>query len=42
MGHYTGLAQLGREVASADHLPVYGTRRMNEFLSTNGPWSQFT
>lgn len=40
VGHYLGLAQLGREVYSADHLPAYGSARMTAFLSANGPWDQ--
>ena len=40
IGHYLGLAQLGREVYSADRVPVYGSARMSEFLSTHGPWEQ--
>ena len=40
MGHYTGLAQLGREAYSAAHVPVYGSRSMIQFLTTNGPWDQ--
>ena len=40
IGHYLGLAHFGREVASTTHLPVYASDRLNEFLRTNGPWSQ--
>jgi pyrroloquinoline quinone biosynthesis protein B len=40
VGHYLGLAQLGREVYSADRMPVWGSERMRAFLSTNGPWDQ--
>ncbi len=40
IGHYTGLTHLGLEVIGAKNAPVYGTSRMNRFLSTNGPWSQ--
>lgn len=40
IGHYTGLMYLGRESIGANDLQVYGTPRMNQFLSTNGPWSQ--
>jgi len=39
-GHYTGLGYLGREAYGAQHLPVYGSARMAEFLSSHGPWSQ--
>lgn len=38
IGHYLGLAQLGREVFAADHVPVWGSARMTEFLSQNAPW----
>lgn len=37
-GHYTGLAQLGREVYGSATTPVYGSARMCEFLGSNGPW----
>lgn len=40
IGHYTGLAYLGKEAMAARGVPVYGTARMSAFLSTNGPWSQ--
>jgi pyrroloquinoline quinone biosynthesis protein B len=40
VGHYLGLAQLGREVYAADGVPVWGSARMRDFLSTNGPWDQ--
>ena len=40
VGHYTGLMHLGREVMGASSVPVYAMPRMNEFLRTNGPWSQ--
>jgi pyrroloquinoline quinone biosynthesis protein B len=40
IGHYLGLAQFGREVYNADRLPVWGSARMREFLSKNGPWDQ--
>ncbi len=39
VGHYAGLLQFGREVYGASELPVWGTPRMCEFLSKNGPWS---
>ena len=39
IGHYLGLAQLGREAVGARAVPVYGTRRMVDYLTTNGPWS---
>ena len=39
IGHYTGLMFLGKEVLAADAVPVFGTRRMADYLSANGPWS---
>ena len=41
-GHYTGLIHFGREAHAADHLPVYATDTMCEFLRGNGPWSLLT
>ncbi|MFN0242164.1 MAG: MBL fold metallo-hydrolase [Planctomycetota bacterium] len=40
VGHYLGLAHLGREVASADDVPLFVTPRFAAFLRTNAPWSQ--
>ena len=40
IGHYTGLMQLGREVAGTKNLPVHTTPAMADFLRSNGPWSQ--
>lgn len=40
IGHYTGLMFYGYEALSTDKLPVYGSKRMNDFLAQNGPWSQ--
>ena len=40
IGHYAGLIQLGREVASTKATPVWATPRLCDFLRTNGPWSQ--
>jgi pyrroloquinoline quinone biosynthesis protein B len=40
IGHYLGLAQLGREVANARRLPVFCTRSMARFLRENLPWSR--
>ena len=40
IGHYLGLAQLGREVIGAKNVKVYAMPRMREFLSHNGPWDQ--
>ena len=39
IGHYLGLALLGREVLNADRMPVYCTSRMANFLQSNRPWS---
>lgn len=40
MGHYTGLMHLGREVMGTKGVPVYGMPKMNNYLKSNGPWSQ--
>ncbi len=40
IGHYLGLAQLGREVMGAKHLPLYCTPSMARFLRENRPWSR--
>lgn len=40
IGHYLGLAQLGREVLGAKRLPVYCTPSMARFLRGNGPWKR--
>ncbi|MDP7015205.1 MAG: MBL fold metallo-hydrolase [Pirellulaceae bacterium] len=40
IGHYLGLAHLGREVIGANEVPVYAMPRMRLFLETNGPWDQ--
>jgi len=40
MGHYLGLAQLGREAMGAKSIPVYAMPKMSEFLRNNGPWDQ--
>ena len=40
MGHYLGLAHLGREVLGAKSVRVYAMPRMREFLSNHGPWDQ--
>lgn len=39
IGHYLGLALLGREAMSADAVPVHGTLSMRRFLEHNRPWS---
>jgi len=38
VGHYLGLALLGREAYAAQGQRVFASRRMAEFLATNGPW----
>ena len=40
IGHYLGLAQLGREVLNTHRLPVYATPSMARFLRQNGPWKR--
>jgi pyrroloquinoline quinone biosynthesis protein B len=40
IGHYLGLAQLGREVLGAKSVPVYAMPRMRQFLEHDGPWDQ--
>jgi len=40
IGHYLGLAQLGREVIGAHSVRVYAMPRMRDFLTHNGPWDQ--
>lgn len=40
IGHYTGLMYLGKEAMDAQQLPVYVMPRMQNFLSSNGPWDQ--
>jgi pyrroloquinoline quinone biosynthesis protein B len=40
IGHYLGLAQLGREVMGTHHVKVYAMPRMRTFLEHNGPWDQ--
>lgn len=40
MGHYLGLAQLGREAMGAKSISVYAMPKMADFLETNGPWDQ--
>jgi pyrroloquinoline quinone biosynthesis protein B len=39
IGHYTGLMYLGKESVAAKGVPVYGTRRMADYLKGSGPWS---
>jgi pyrroloquinoline quinone biosynthesis protein B len=40
IGHYLGLAQLGREVMGNKKTNVFCLKRMLDFLSDNGPWDQ--
>lgn len=40
MGHYTGLAWLGREVMGARGVPLHVMPRLATFLRENGPWRQ--
>lgn len=40
IGHYLGLAQLGREAMGTRGVPVHVLPRMETFLRGNGPWSQ--
>jgi pyrroloquinoline quinone biosynthesis protein B len=40
IGHYLGLAHLGREVLGTRDVPVYAMPRMRAYLEQNGPWSQ--
>lgn len=40
IGHYAGLMFLGHEAMGASSVPVYSMPRMENFLKTNGPWSQ--
>lgn len=39
IGHYLGLAYLGREAMNTRELPIYGTASVCKFLKENGPWS---
>ena len=40
IGHYLGLAQLGRESLGTRGIPVHVLPRLERFLRENGPWSQ--
>jgi pyrroloquinoline quinone biosynthesis protein B len=40
IGHYAGLMYIGREAVGAQGQPVYVMPRMQEFLTTSGPWRQ--
>ena len=39
VGHYAGLIHLGREVYGASGTPLFASRQMASFLSSNGPWN---
>lgn len=39
IGHYLGLAQLGKEALDARNVPVYAMPRLAQYLEQNGPWS---
>lgn len=39
LGHYAGLAYLGREAYGTAETTLHGTTRLLDFLRTNGPWS---
>lgn len=39
IGHYLGLAFLGKEALHAKDLPVYATPKMAKFVEQNRPWS---
>ncbi len=38
MGHYVGLAHLGKEALGVRGVPLHGTPRMEAFLRANAPW----
>ena len=40
IGHYLGLAHLGKEAMDAQLMPVYVSDRMGQFLESNAPWDQ--
>ena len=39
LGHYAGLAFLGREAYGSRATPVHASERMSRYLTSNGPWS---
>lgn len=39
IGHYLGLAFLGKEAMHTSAIPVYSTPKMAKFLESNRPWS---
>lgn len=40
MGHYGGLMFFGHEAMGANRVPVFAMPRLQDYLRTNGPWSQ--
>jgi len=40
IGHYTGLMYLGREALGAKNIPVFAMPKLQQYLQSNGPWSQ--
>lgn len=40
IGHYSGLINLGREVAHTSKIPLYLMPKMTDFILSNGPWNQ--
>ena len=40
IGHYLGLAYLGKEAINSNEVKVFGMKRMLAFLNNNGPWDQ--
>jgi pyrroloquinoline quinone biosynthesis protein B len=40
IGHYLGLASLGRESWNRRRVPILCTQRMSDFLQANQPWKQ--
>ena len=40
IGHYLGLAQLGKEVIDCNNINVFAMEKMSSFLKKNGPWNQ--
>lgn len=40
IGHYSGLMYLGREAMNSRAVPVYTMPRLQQFIGSNGPWSQ--
>jgi len=39
LGHFTGLAQLGREALAANGIPVWAQPRLRSVLASDAPWS---